>query len=205
MPSSYDTGHKIAARRALIKYYQKHAGRSALPADRQYVALCGKQSSKASKKETSEINQMVNAGLIQKSQYVGIDRDPTLIVENQELHPEATWLCGDLYYVFLRNSGTLNPAIFYLDSTSLAVTYNLIKTVELVMAECPPETFLFVNVMLNNPHFNPVNFTVDDFPKTLCSSITADVWKKWILDPKCIRYSMTGYTNMATYAFRRNP
>ena len=191
---------KIEAREeSLIRFFQEKTGLSSIPPEKQFWSLCNKQS----RRPRSEINQLITAGIIKKEQYYGVDRDIRNIRKNKSNHPTAHWYHGEWNAVLRKNKGMFNPAIVFLDSTSMAETESIVRSTYETMLICPPSTFLFVNVMLNNPRDPTKQFTGNSFIKKLADITHEIVWKKWIYDGKCFEYNATGYTKMATYPFIR--
>ena len=202
MPRSFDLLEiKVAAREeCLIRCFQENTGLSCIPPDKQFWSLCNKQT----KRSTSEINQLTDAGLIKKSQYHGVDRDIRNIKKNEKNHPQAHWYHGEWDSVLRKNKKIFNPALVFLDSTSLAETDSIIQSTHDTMLLCPPGTFLLVNVMLNNPR-NPLvqSFESTTFIGKLTDMMHEGLFKKWEYPSKCFVYNATGYTKMATYPFTR--
>lgn len=193
---------KIDAReKCLIQYFRKESGIERIPPDRQLWSLCNKQSTKP----TSEINQLVKAGLITKRQYYGVDRDIRNIRNNKRNHPTAHWFHGEWNVILRKNKTLFRPALIFLDSTSMAGTSSLLQTVQKTMLMCPPGTFLFINLMLNNPRDPKVCYAPVSFMKKLYAAMHPDILRRWTYPGKCFVYNATGYTKMATYPLWRKP
>lgn len=201
MPEFDKNKIKIKARKDMIDFYRKHSGRKALCDDRQFWALCSIQTQLPS----SEINQLFKMGLIKKSQYVGVDLDENKINLNKKTHPEATWIIGDWVEVLKDNPKLFNPGIVFLDSTSMASTESLLRATRITLCRCPVNTYLFVNVMLNNPRTGNSKISLETFPSKISEFINAEDWKGWQTFGSegiiCYPYNCTGLTNMALYPF----
>jgi len=137
---------KIEARKLMIDVYRRHSGRSAISVDRQFWSLCSTQSGRP----TSEINQLVRLGLITKDQYYGVDWDNRKISANEKKHPDAHWFSSDWDRVIKREHKVFNPGIIFLDLTSMATTPLVFRATKRALRRSPPDTYLFVNVMIND-------------------------------------------------------
>lgn len=208
---------KILARKNLVDFYQRHSGKKAISKDRQFWSLCSTQS----RLKTSEINQLVGLGVIDKPQYYGVDWDSRKIAGNVRKHPDAHWICGDWESVIKENVKIFNPEVVFLDFTSMAGTEKILSATQRTLCRCPPGTYLFTNVMLNNPRDPSVFFTFETFPQRLMEYTNSLDWEGWTAfysnDLKkmknlpvasvsgkgilCYPYSCTGYTIMAMYPF----
>jgi hypothetical protein len=191
--------YKVQARKKLARFYYNITGQVSIPADKQYWTLCAMQTNRT----TSEINQLTKLGLITKEQFNGVDRSEEIIKANKETHPEASWYFGEWDTVLRRNSKKFNPAIVYLDFTSMAMTRAVINMVLQTMSLCELDTFVFVNVMLNNPRDPRVRFKKEDFIEKLYHTTYKEFIDKWKFYNQAIVYCATGWTRMATYPFRK--
>ena len=191
--------YKVQARKKLAQFYQKTTGRVSIPEDKQYWTLCALQTKNA----TSEINQLSKLGLITKEQFNGVDRSEEIIKANRKVHPGASWYFGEWDTVLRRNSKKFNPAIVHLDFTSMAMTQAVINTVLQTMSLCELDTFVFVNVMLNNPRDPRVRFKKGDFIEKLYRTTYNEFIDKWKFFNQATLYCATGWTRMATYPFRK--
>jgi hypothetical protein len=70
-PVYYENKHKIKSREYIIKSYREITGLDCMPKDKQYWTFCREQPNS----DGAEIVQLVKSGLIQKSQFYGIDYD----------------------------------------------------------------------------------------------------------------------------------
>lgn len=191
--------NKVMARRLNIQFFRSKTGLKSIPKGQYYLTLCGLQT----EDPTSEINQLVKTGFIKKEQYYGIDRDKETIKRNRKAHPEAKWFHGE-WEVFLCTK-KIYPAMIYLDTTHFVGADKIIKLTKFTMNYCPSGTFLFVNVMLNNPHHHS-KFVYDkeEFVKKLGISMTETKHNNWkYFKNRCVLYQATLLTKMATYTFRR--
>jgi len=146
---TYESQEKLAAREENVAVYRKLTGLHAIPAHKQYVTLCARQTDSPN----SEINQMLRLGLIHsKKQFVGIDMVEELIVFNRATHPDAHWVlqCDGWQEALL--SFDFNPALIYLDTEHIAdrKAQNLVAQ---TMALCPVETVILLNVAQSNPWY----------------------------------------------------
>jgi len=191
--------YKVQARKKLVRFYCNITGQVSIPADKQYWTLCAMQTNRV----TSEINQLTKLGLITKEQFNGVDRSEEIIKANRKTHPEASWYYGEWDTILRRNSKKFNPAIVHLDFTSMAMTRAVINTVLQTMSLCELNTFVFVNVMLNNPRDPRVKFKKEDFIEKLYQTTYKEFIDNWEFYNQAIMYCATGWTRMATYPFRK--
>lgn len=191
---------KVEAREeCLIRFFREQTGSISIPPSKQFWSLCNKQS----KRKNSEINQLISSGLITIGQYYGVDRDVRNIRNNKKNHPEANWFYGEWDSIIRKQQKIFNPAIVFLDSTSMAGTDSLIQSTYDTMLQCPSGTFIFVNVMLNNPRDPKKIFTKLCFIDKLVEVIQRNLFDHWYYPGKCFTYNATGHTKMATYPLIR--
>jgi len=198
--------NKIKARKDLVDFFREFTGSVSINPEKQYWTLCNKQS----KEDGSEINQLVRLGLITPNQYYGIDLSKKNIMLSQKNHPEANFFCGEWTRVIQKNRAIFNPEIVYLDTTHVGNSKSAADITRFTMTCCPPGTFLFVNVMLNNPH-NGKGILAEDFTLNLRNTLNPSIANLWedfgssISQGKCLfyKYNATGLTKMGTYIFRR--
>jgi hypothetical protein len=194
---SYEAREKFEARRLNIARYREITGNQSVPDGRGYWTLCDCQSLSPS----AEIAQMEKAGLLRKSQFHGVDRDPRKIARNAEFHPDANWHLGEWLDV-IREAG-FNPGLVYLDTTQFADHRRATEIVRKTMMLCPKQTVLFANVMLNDPRssreFDPCGLL-----KNLARDTPSTELAKW--DPRVMNYSYncTGKTKMQTYVMKKH-
>ena len=186
---------KVQARNEVIAAYRRITGRQAIPPDRNYWTLCNFQPDQ----EGSEIVQMVQAGLLTKRQFYGVDRDidsEGVIRYNRSQHPNAHWFRGEWLATIYDNPDSFRPALVYFDSTQTIKT--VVPTLAETMDACPPDTVLAANIMLNIPQNGQV-FNPNSLFSRLAEYLRSP---NWIPEPKCYCYRCSR-TIMATYIFRR--
>jgi hypothetical protein len=190
--------NKTEAREINVEFFRQKTGLKSIPKGQCYLTLCGLQTDKPS----SEINQLVEMSFITKKQYYGVDRDRETIKKNRKIHPEAKWFHGE--WEVLLCTKIIRPAMIYLDTTNFVGSQRVIRLTKVTMDYCPIGTFLFVNVMLNNPHHhNKVVLNKEEFITKLATSLTKRWRDKWEDYGWCLPYQSTKYTKMATYPLRR--
>lgn len=197
-PAYYTKPAKIRAREQVVAVYREIAGRMMLPRGRGYWTLCNKQPDT----EGSEIVQLVKCGLIQKSQFFGIDFDARgegIIEFNRQQHPEAHWFRGDWLEVVEANYEQFNPALIYFDYTRAVTTLAARLYLARVMNMCPSKTIVAANFMLSDGHsrrrFDP-NSLVEGLVMHLRDP------NNWKVFDKYYSYK-SSHTDMATYIFAR--
>jgi hypothetical protein len=148
-----------------------------------------------------------------------VDWDNRKIAANEKKHPDAHWFSGDWDRVIKKEHKIFNPGIIFLDLTSMATTPLVFRATKRALRRSPPDTYLFVNVMMNNPRDPKVLFTIQDFPRLLAKSITVEDFRDWQYityenngrwegfpiknaipgNVLYLRYSCTGQTTMVLY------
>jgi len=186
---------KLLARLRNVRCYRALTKRSALPRNKQYWTLCNRQSLA----ETSEINQLVHLGVLEKNQFWGVDRDDegeNLIEQNQLDHPEAHFLKGEWDEVILNED--FNPGMVYLDTENISGRIALDLTA-ITMKACTDDVVLFVNVAQELGYRN-TNST-DEFIRELSERVPD--FDAWLLESKKIHsYDyVSNKTLMRTYIF----
>lgn len=144
-PKYSESPHKYMAREFNIRLYRLITGNYSIPKSQQYITLANIQD----KSPTSEINQLVAAKLLDKSQFVGIDNEKRYINKNKKTHPEAQFIYGNWNSVIL--SGNFNPSLIYLDSTHFADRKPALDTLRNTISICDEKTLIICNVMETNP------------------------------------------------------
>jgi len=193
--------YKIKARERNIKEYRRITKQDTIPEGRGYWTLCNKQPP-AGDDEKSEIIQLIDAGLLTKKQFHGVDRDEEIINQNRIWHPDANWYTGEWLDVI--ESKEFNPAMIYLDMTSFADHWVATELVTRTMMICPSNTLLAANVMLNDPRSRR-KFHSQQLLENISREIPERVLRKWLPDINEHRievpnyeYSATGKTQLET-------
>lgn len=187
---------KVEARRKNVEFFREMTGLEFIPPRQCYLTLCGEQTDSP----TSEINQLFNMGFITKKQYYGVDRGKVVIRKNKKIHPEAKWLHGEWRHII--STQKFKPSIIYLDTTSFVGADEVLRLTKYTMLFCPVNTFLFINVMLNNPR-NGELYDEEKYIKRLNQALTPSYGDRFEPFSLCFTYSATGLTKMCTYIFRR--
>lgn len=188
---------KFKAREQIVSAYRQLTGTHSIPDNKNYWTLCNKQPDT----EGSEINQLVDCGLIKKNQFYGVDYDlqnEGIIEFNKQEHPEANWYKGDWLKTIDENYELFNPAIVYFDCTrtvSTASSY-VAKTLDL----CPERTMVVINLMLTTGHSSK-QYDPGEWVKNLKKRLRLP--NEWTLLDKYYQYK-SSKTEMATYIFIRN-
>lgn len=94
----WDTTRKVASRiDTIIGPYRRLFSHN-VPEFSQYWSMCGAHYRIDKQGVTpiaGEMMQAVKAGLITPNQYIGVDREKTIIDTNANLYPDTTWIHGD--------------------------------------------------------------------------------------------------------------
>lgn len=111
--------NKIGARHdTVLVPYQKIFNRKKIPQNEQYFTLAGSVSDGNGNINTdSEAIYMVNQGVVNPTQFQGVDIDESTISENKRLLPNYNWHNEDLYTHILKRyyANDFNPAIINVD------------------------------------------------------------------------------------------
>jgi hypothetical protein len=166
----YATQEKVKSRERNVELYRQLTGRHSIPVDRAYWCLCSAQTDSPD----SEINQLTSLGLLNKTQFVGVDNDPALIEQNRVTHPEAAWIAGDWAKVILATED-FNPALVNLDTTSVSGKVALGMTVT-TLNLCPPDTVVLVNVMEVNTYNGARGLSPTQFISELGKRVDTAEW-----------------------------
>lgn len=195
-PVYAESSPKMEARSQNVALYRRLTGNHRIPANREYWTLANVQPLH----EGSEISQMVDEGLITKSQFHGVDRDTAIIAVNKRWHPEAHWYAGEWEDVIAVED--FNPALVYLDTTSFADQHTAIALVTETMMLCPAQTVLFANLMLNSP-YSGRKFNPNTILAAIGKSVPARELEQWNLSVENFEYTTTGKTHMLTYVIHK--
>ena len=186
---------KLLARLRNVRYYRALTGRRSLPRGQQYWTLCNRQPLD----KTSEINQLVALGVLDKNQFWGVDRDDmgeNLIEQNQQDHPEAHFLKGEWDDMILNED--FNPGMIYLDTENMSGRIAL-DLAAITMKACEEDVVLFVNVAQELGYKSTI--TTDEFIKELSERVPD--FEMWL--PKSGKVHSYDYvsnrTLMRTYIF----
>jgi hypothetical protein len=194
----YDNFEKIKSREQIVQSYRDITGIFSIPKERGYWTFCRDQPNE----DWAEIVQLVKCGLIDKSQFFGVDYDiknEGFIEKNKENHPEANWFKGEWLQVIRDNYDRFNPALVFFDYTKTIATTACHIYLAKTMNMCPAGTVVAANLMLSDGHsskrFDP-NFLIENLGQHLLSD------SDWQLKEKYYAYKGS-QTEMGTYIFWR--
>jgi hypothetical protein len=116
----WNTPEKIEYRQKCIiePFYLKY-GTKSLDKSLFYWSICGSNSFDGTEVKGSEIDHMVSSGLISPEQFVGVDRDDSIIKRNTSAYPLATWICDD-FETAIHTKTHLRPGIIHADTTQMS-------------------------------------------------------------------------------------
>ena len=188
---------KIEARSENVKIFRKLTGFKSIPAGKEYWTLCNLQ---PLEEDGAEIVQLEQLGLLEKSQFHGVDYDTAIIDKNKAWHPEAHWYAGD-WEDILRDVD-FNPAMVYLDTVNFADNDRAARLISFTMSHCPEGTVLFTNVLKNDPR-SSIKFETSSLRKRLERHVMPNELKRW--EPKIVayRYKSSRFTEMMTYVLQK--
>lgn len=160
----------------IIEAYRSMFSRESIPQKTQYWTMCGAYyNMKQNRVIKGELDQLLEAGLIQPDQFNGVDREKIIIEKNKEIFPHINWYYGDFYevleYQILKKK--FNPAIIFYDGVmqpKFGMQY-LKKILKMIDYNVENELLLTANVVLTNPYNgnDKCKFTVMDAVRELAS------------------------------------
>ena len=148
----YECPKKIAARQAtIIEPYRELFG-SEVPSDKQYWSMCGKSAHEdGTFKTKSELGQILEAGLIQPSQFHGVEIDEESFQLNKSCRNDVNWYCGDFLETMhiaddndLFNPGIVNADLVSMPEKSAGYVSDIIK----LLSDSTSDVMLVVNVVI---------------------------------------------------------
>ena len=194
--TDYENSEKVQARRENVAIYRRLSGLQSIPTDKTYWTLANIQTTEA----TSEINQLVELGLLTKNQFIGVDNNPSLIEQDRVNHPEATFYAGEWTDVISNNE--FNPALVYLDLMSVADSPASADIVYRTMKACPSGAVLIVNVSLNNA-YNGHKTTIDSLLENVTDKMSEAEIACWNFDDfEVFEYNGSGSTVMCSIGLK---
>ena len=206
----------------VIEKYRENF-RDSLPKEKQYWTLCGRSGSfsKASGGvlphliKSCELDQILEAGLIESSQFFGVEREASIHKSNK-LVSGASWVHGD-FLSGLRGAayqGEFNPGVINYDSVQRPTTNPtyLASILKLVVDAGIRNVLVVANTILRSRKL--CKLEPEDILKSLISEPSMEYawnkaqWEKapWRLDNWCYEYDGTGEdstTLMGTVVFVR--
>ncbi len=186
---------KFEARLRNLEFYIQLKGNSRLPKHLGYWTLCNEQPETPG----SEIVQMVGLEFIDKSQFVGVDRDKAVINHNKKRHPEATWIHGEWLQVI--RSVTFNAGAIYLDTEATYKTQaDLIAN---TMIFSPVGAVLFANVV-DGHVYTGERYAADALRDSLNRLLPEEEIERWSPDIWSYTYR-TNRNHMRTYVLYKEP
>jgi hypothetical protein len=154
-PKYSESPHKFMAREFNIRLYRLITGNKKIPQNKCYLTLANIQDNSP----FSEVNQMVDSGLLYKNQVVGIDYEKNYIKRNKKNHPESTWIHGN--WKTILSARDFDPALIYLDSTHFGDKLPALETLKSTLNICDHGTLVICNVMETNPRSGLGDIPVD--------------------------------------------
>lgn len=160
-PSYFTKINKQKAREQLVKVWRDLTSLHSIPTEKNYWTLCNKQPDCPG----SEIVDLVNLGLLKKSQFCGVDydlNDEGIQEQNATVHPDAHWFRGDFVEVIDSNYEMFKPSLVYYDSTMTGQTKYSQQYMAQILNLCPSETIVAANIMMTSGYQNKI-FSPDTF------------------------------------------
>ena len=209
---NWDTPSKMEARScSVIEPYRLLTGNRCLPADTQYWTMGGahfKGEGENVEAIPGELGQVTSGGLIDVSQWRGVDRDAVTTERNQKFYPEAWWAEGDFYETMQTACarGEFNPGLVNYDGVmgpKYGIPY-LVDILWLIDYNVRGPMVLVANFVLKNPY--RANLTCD--PKTVLPVLLKEEYTvpdHWSIVPMLWNYhggaSVHSSARMGTFVF----
>lgn len=199
-PKYNESPHKFMAREFNRRLHRLYTGKDGVSKNRQYLTLANIQD----KSPKSEINQLVNSGLIIPSQFVGIDYNKHYINRNKKNHPLATWIHGDWNLILENPDISLNPELVYLDSTHFGDKLPALKTLKTTLNICQEGTLVICNVMETNPRSGLGETVLDSkvLIEKLIDGETSSKYRQWNTHKKNLTLKEAELSNILIPSYR---
>lgn len=146
-----DNQTKFIARQTVMGIVRQQTGLQKIPAGRTCIALSGPQT----KHRYSQLNQYLAAGFLERSQYIGVDRDAKVIASNRNRHPDVRFEAGEWTAVYPALNGQ-RPLFVDLDTMVLGRTREAVGCLRQTMMLCPDDCVIAFTFMAKNPHGDDV-------------------------------------------------
>lgn len=183
----------------IVEQYRSRYGHS-VPEPMQYWSMAG-----LCDKSGCEIDQLVQSGLIQASQFHGVDRSEDLRSRSRAAYPEAHWHRGDFLRVLRRAAGNrkFQPAIVNADLTEMVGTGGQLISNIMMLLTGYPDVMLVANFVLGARfhHVQTSGHVIAELNKLPNFRMFN---KYWDHDDLCYKYPGTGKhskTTMGTFVF----
>lgn len=195
-PIYHENEFKLNARKENVDIFRRVMGLDRIPSDREYWTLCNYQP----QTEGAEIVQMERLGLINSTQFHGVDRAEHIISQNRAWHPNAHWHHGE--WIDVIESSDFNPAMIYLDMTSFTDHWIATGIATRTMMACPSGTLLLINTMMNDPRSRRV-FDPTTIVSNMPNKVPPSELKQWDTKIENYMYSATGKTDLITHILHK--
>ena len=195
---------KVEARRIVISICKSILGYDYIPADKEYITICGQCTDKNGQFLIDcEPDQLIKMGFIRPNQYVGVDINKDVINANYQARPNLKWICGDFCEVI--NNRLYNrkykAEVIHFDWIEMPVegVKKLSKLLSLISGT--DTKIVICNFMLNSPYNGDLEESPDKIIYELESndlfqfSVRNDGWKHF---PQAYLYSTKMKTLMET-------
>lgn len=195
---------KLEARReTIIDQYRKHFAHCT-PVEREYWTMAGQCAVKGEPLDGCEFLQVVNEGLIEASQFRGVEINRKIHDANVSALPEVQWFHGDFFQVMKHAAanGEFHPAIVNADLIQSAITgAAYVASIMALLTATADDVMLVANFILKMRWINATDIYeyLNKEPSYRWSVKTG----KWKLPTECYQYPGTGRTpaTMGTLIF----
>lgn len=196
---------KLEARRqTIIDQYRQHFQES-VPVGREYWTMAGQCAKGGEPLDGCEFIQVVNEGLIEASQFRGVEINRAIHDANVSAIPEVRWFHGDFFQTMKEAAvaGDFHPAVVNADLVQSAITgAGYVASIMGLLTATADDVMLVANFILKMRWIK-----AEDIFKYLNAEPTfrwAIGTGKWTLPEECYQYPGTGKkspTTMGTLIF----
>lgn len=197
---------KLEARRqTIIEPYREIFGKN-IPRGKQYWAMSGQcATSSGLPLENCELDQVVNSGLINISQFHGVEINHEIHKLNDQGWPEANWHCGDFLRVMQGSCADeeFNPAIVNADFITMPDrTIGYLSDILSFLSFVTKEVMLVANMVMEYQRFPERNRDIEFVMNRLNNkgqfqkSLKNREWK--VYNQKYYSYTGTGQESRTT-------
>lgn len=150
----------------LIQPFKKFIG-DKLPEGKGYWSIC----CEVLDNPLSELNQLVNSGLMTPQQYHGVDYDEGFIEGNATRHPDANFFAGAFAHTIVSEPEFSNATLIYFDTTKTITNElpRLIDILTIVVARDIKDVLIVFNVCLSH---RGINYTMEEVLKAVESNVS---------------------------------
>lgn len=197
---------KLQARVDTIIDEYRRLFHTTLPTNQQYWTMCSQCATEDGQPQVgSEYDQIIKSGLIQPSQWHGVDINPDIIALNKKAYPEAHWYSND-FYRGMASSKKFRPGIVNIDTMYMAEkAAPFVAEILDLCSKVPGELMVVCNVVTQFSHIETRKSSIEDFMNLLKQEpMYRESWKRceWKHDQKMYVYKR--HSEMSSVIFYKS-